>query len=441
MTRYRKHVTALLPFAAVLGAASPAMAGKFGALNKDYGGNLNMMLFTPDTPAAKPAILVAIHYCSGHASNVDGWFNAAADKNGFYIIAPDAGQNCFDSSATRAGDRADIVKMVQYVITQKNADKDRVFAAGFSSGGCMTNTLLAIYPDVFKGGSALPGFPAGAWPANDHMCSLCSQTTQPTQKTAQQWGDIARNAFAYTGTRPCVQEWVGGMDQYNFNLWLPSVVAQFSNLGNLDGGSPGTGAPSGWTRTVYKDTSGNIRLETNLLPGQMHDLTGLNLFGNVVSFLGLDKPTGACGLATTDSGGSGSGGASGTAGGSSTGGAPSGSAGASAAAGSSSGGASSTGGAPGAAGAPGVAGAATSSGGAFASAGAAPTGTSGAATAAAGAPATGTAGGGDSNNTDSGCGCSLAGVGTASNRSSLAALIGFVACVGAARRRQRSARA
>ena len=37
----------------------------------------------------------------------------------------------------------------------------RVFAAGMSSGGCMTNTLVAVYPDVFAGGSAMPGFPAG----------------------------------------------------------------------------------------------------------------------------------------------------------------------------------------------------------------------------------------------------------------------------------------
>jgi acetylxylan esterase len=51
--------------------------------------------------------------------------------------------------------------MVDYVVTNKHADKSRVFAAGMSSGGCMTNTLLAIYPDVFAGGSAMPGFPAG----------------------------------------------------------------------------------------------------------------------------------------------------------------------------------------------------------------------------------------------------------------------------------------
>ena len=99
---------------------------------------------------------------TGHSTTVHGWFDSYADANGFYLIAPDAGKNCFDASAARSGDKAAVVTMVNYLITNKGADKTRVFAAGMSSGGCMTNTLLAVYPDVFAGGSAMPGFPAQA---------------------------------------------------------------------------------------------------------------------------------------------------------------------------------------------------------------------------------------------------------------------------------------
>src|SRR3954454_16712507 len=114
MSKSFRH-TALSAFALATGllSASPALAG-WGTMNKDYGGGLNMALYTPAKPAAPPAVLVAIHYCSGHASDAK-WFDSAAETNGFYVIAPDAGQNCFDSSASRLGDRADIVKMVQYV--------------------------------------------------------------------------------------------------------------------------------------------------------------------------------------------------------------------------------------------------------------------------------------------------------------------------------------
>lgn len=307
--RFRHSAPAILQFATVLLAASPSLAAWQNGYA--FGATLKGDLYTPAKLGTPPAILVAIHYCTGNSGVTHSWFQSAADTNGFYIISPDAGKQCFDSSASRNGDKAAIVKMVDTVV-QLGGDKNRVFAAGLSSGGCMTNTLLAIYPDVFAGGAAMPGFPAGGWPSGDTTCTKCSSS--PPNNTAQQWGDIARNAFAFSGTRPCVQQWVGGGDEYNFHGWLPAVAAQFQNLGNLSSGTPGTGAPSGWTRTVYKDSAGNVRLETNLGPAsQKHDLSGAGLFGNVISFLGLDKPTGACGI-TGSTGTGGAGGATGTGG-------------------------------------------------------------------------------------------------------------------------------
>ena len=302
MTRYRFHVAALLTMNAGLLFAAGAQAGSW-ANSAPFGATLKGDLYTPTTPAAKPAILVVIHMCTGHSSTVHGWFDSFADQNGFYLIAPDAGKQCFDSSASRDGDKAAIVKMVQYLITNKSADKNRVFAAGYSSGGCMTNTLLAIYPDVFAGGAAMPGFPAGGWPAGDTSCTKCGSS--PPSTDGKYWGDIARKAFSWSGTYPCSQQWVGGADEYNFQGWLPGVAGQFQNLSNLGSGTADSSAPSGWSRTVYKDASGNVRLQTNVKSGQKHDLTGSGLSGYVVSFLGLDKPTGACGIDSPGAGGAG----------------------------------------------------------------------------------------------------------------------------------------
>jgi len=405
--------------------AAGAQAGSW-ANSAPFGATLKGDLYTPTTPAAKPAILVVIHMCTGHSSTVHGWFDSFADQNGFYLIAPDAGKQCFDSSASRDGDKAAIVKMVDYVVTNKNADKTRVFAAGMSSGGCMTNTLLAIYPDVFVGGSAMPGFPAGGWPAGDTSCTKCS--SNPPSTDGKYWGDIARKAFAFSGTYPCSQQWVGGGDEYNFNGWLPAVAAQFQNLGGLSAGTAGTGAPSGWTRTVYKDTAGNVRLETNLGPSsQKHDLETVSptLYSKVVTFLGLDKPTGACGLnTTTGTGGSGGSGTAGASGGSSVAGQ-----GNAAGAGNSTGSAGSRNGAGGAAsggaGAPsGSAGAPSTAGGAASSAGSpgtgsggAPSGSGGGSTgntagggkATAGAPGGNTAGASSGGSTSDSGGCTIAG--------------------------------
>lgn len=473
-TRFRHCLTAILPFATAMLAASPSFAGSWSALNKDYGGSLGMILYTPTTPAASPAIMVALHYCGGNSSNAKGWFDSAADKNGFYIIAPDAGGGadvCFDASLGRSGERADVVKMVQWVIDTKKADKSRVFAAGFSSGGCMTNTLLAIYPDVFAGGAAMPGVAAGGWPgtqSNPKRCQCSSGGwSQANPTDGKFWGDKARAVFQFTGQRPCVQEWVGESDEYGFYQWLPTVVAQFRDLGGLGAEAAGTGAPSGWTRKVYKDSSGNVRLETNSKPNQAHNLIGqAGLIDSVVGFLGLDKPTGACGLTTTGGGGMGN------TGGASGGGAPNGGGGNSAQGGASvttGGTASNSGGKTGAGGTTGSSGGSagggvivnggavslaggstsTGSGGAPGSGGSS-TGsggssnatfggnaTKGGASSASGAPnasgGSSSAGSGGGSN-DSGCSCAV--VGSDSGRS-LGALVGLTAVLGALVRRRR----
>lgn len=311
MIRFQYYLAALTVNAGLL-VATQAQAGSWqnGA---PFGATLQGDLYTPTTPGTSPAILVAIHYCTGNKSVVHSWFQSYAEQYGFYIIAPDAGKQCFDSSLSRDGDKAAIVKMVNYVLGNTQADKNRVFAAGLSSGGCMTNTLLAAYPDVFAGGAAMPGFPAGAWPAGDTTCTKCS--SQPPNTTGAQWADMVTKVYKYDGTRPCVQQWVGGGDEYNFNGWLPAVAAEFQALSNLGAGTSGTGAPSGWTRTEYKDSEGHVRLQTNLGPtSQKHDLSSANLWGQVVSFLGLDKATGACGISSSGGGSSSTGGAAGVGG-------------------------------------------------------------------------------------------------------------------------------
>jgi hypothetical protein len=446
MTRRIHLIAALLTIGAALLFAGRAEAAGSWQNGAPFGSTLQGDLYTPSTPAKPAAILVAIHMCTGHSSVVHGWFDSYADQHGFYIIAPDAGKQCFDSSATRSGDRAAIVTMVNYVISNKGGDKSRVFAAGMSSGGCMTNTLLAIYPDVFAGGSAMPGFPAGGWPAGDTTCTKCG--SQPPSTSGTYWANIAKMAFMWSGTYPCSQQWVGGGDQYNFNGWLPAVAAQFQTLGNLGAGMTATGR-SGWTRTEYKDSAGNVRLQTNLGPtSQMHDLETVmpTLYGDVVTFLGLDQPTGACGLTTSTVGGgdggagssssSGAGGSSSGAGGSSSGagGSSSGAGGSSSGAAGSSGGGggSSSGGGHGSSSGQGSSGAAGSSGG--------PSGSSSGATSS-GSSGSSNGDGGSSNeapggSSSSGCSCDLPG---ASGSGSAFALGGAVAfgLVGSRLRRSR----
>jgi poly(hydroxyalkanoate) depolymerase family esterase len=324
MSKLNCRVRGLLPLSALLLASSPALAGSWQT-GVNYGGSgPTMDLFTPTKVAASPGIMVALHYCGGSAGGVHSWFESLADQYGFYIIAPDAQGNCWDASPGRSGEKAAIVQMVQYVITNKNANSTRVCAAGASSGACMTQTLLASYAEVFAAGSALAGVPVGAWPAGDTTCSMCGQNAP--SKTAQQWGDIVRQADpSFSGTRPRVQLWHGTSDTtLNYPSMLDAEVAQWTNVFGVSNGTQQSGVPkSGWTRTSYG--SGTVVLEVNIGQGVGHDLTGQGFWSDVVRFCGLDQSptgTGGTGAGGAATGGRPSGGAS--SGGRATGGVPTG---------------------------------------------------------------------------------------------------------------------
>lgn len=275
----------------------------------DYGASTKMDLYVPTKVDASPGIVVSLHYCGGNAGSAKPWFQSLADKYGFTIITPGAGGNCFDAKPERSGERDAIVKMVKYVITQNHADASRVFAAGASSGACMTNALLAAYPDVFAGGSVLAGVPAGAWTGGNAY-----GWSTPAGNNAQAWGDIVRKAdTGFTGKRPRVQLWHGtGDTTLTYSQAFPAEVAQWTNVFGVTeaSGEKSTfqGGQDSWARTTYKDAGGAVVLETDVAQSAPHDLSGRGLWTDVVRFFGLDMDS------PTSGGGTGSGGAAGASG-------------------------------------------------------------------------------------------------------------------------------
>jgi acetylxylan esterase len=304
--RLRGRVVAAAGAAAMLAAtlvtfaAAPASAATLTEVT-NFGtnpSNLQMYLYVPDRLAAPAPILVAVHYCtgSGPAFYSGSQFASLADRYGYIVIYPSVtrASKCFDVSSPQAlrhdggSDPVGIVSMVRYVQQRYTTDPNRVFATGVSSGAMMTNVLLGDYPDVFRAGAAFAGVPFGCFATTNgsEWNSECANGT--IIRTAQEWGDLVRNAFpGYTGARPRMQLWHGTNDE---TLRYPNFgeeIKQWTNVLGLSQTPSSTDSPqAGYTRTRYGGTGGQAPVEAISMQGVPHNLPVDA--AEAIRFFGLD---------------------------------------------------------------------------------------------------------------------------------------------------------
>ena len=273
--------------------------------------NLQMHLYVPDRVAAKPAILLAIHYCggSGPGFHAQTQYASLADLHGFVVIYPTVTRSskCWDVSspaALRRGGGSDpvgLVSMVDYVKQRHNGDPGRVFATGTSSGAMMTNVLLGDYPDVFRAGASFAGVPFACFATTNGSEWNSQCAGGQVVRSAQEWGNLVRGAYpGYTGPRPRMQIWHGTNDE---TLRYPNFgeqVKQWTNVHGLGQTPAFTDTPQpGHTRTRYGGTGGMAQVEAISMQGVSHNIPVDA--AQVIRFFGLDgtQPTSTTTTTTT----------------------------------------------------------------------------------------------------------------------------------------------
>jgi poly(hydroxyalkanoate) depolymerase family esterase len=289
---------------ALAGVLLPATSSRAASLREvtGFGTNpsqLRMFLYVPARLMPEPAIVVAVHYCHGDAQAFynGSEFARLADQHGFIVVFPSvtqASDGCFDvaSSATLThdggGDSRGIVSMVEYVLQNHDADPEQVYVTGVSSGAMMTNVLLGAYPDVFRAGSAFAGVPFGCFAGSTSWNTECA--TGEIDRTAEQWGDLVRDAYpGYSGPRPRVQLWHGSDDEVLSSLNLAEAVEQWTDVLGVDRAPTTTEQDTprpGWTRTRYADAAGTVLVEAVSMADTPHNLPVQA--ADAIRFFGLD---------------------------------------------------------------------------------------------------------------------------------------------------------
>lgn len=203
-------------------AASAATVQQITAFGNNPTG-IGMYLYTPSNVVSHPSILVGVHACHGKGTDVCAQgspFAAQADKYGFLLICPSAvsSDGCWDVHSSSVlthgggGDASGIISMVDYVVHNKNGDASRVFVAGHSSGGMMTNVLVGSYPDVFQAGAAFAGVAFACFAQGSvSMGWNASCANGNVTMTGAKWAALVRAAYpSYSGTRPRSGDVLGG---------------------------------------------------------------------------------------------------------------------------------------------------------------------------------------------------------------------------------------
>ncbi|MFF8603155.1 PHB depolymerase family esterase [Streptomyces sp. NPDC015232] len=313
MSLTRTLASRLLGVIAVLGlavglnlpTASPAAAASLVQIT-NFGTNptgLLMHLYVPNSVRPNPPILLALHGCQGTGPSMYAStdFAAQADTYGFLVIYPSTypSGSCWDVSSDQAltrnggSDPVGLMSMITYAEQRYGGNPAAVYVTGQSSGGMMTNVMLADHPDVFKAGAAFMGVPYHCFATGSvrGWNPACAQGQ--VSKTPQQWGDLVRNTAypGYTGPRPRVQLWHGTADTILNHNNLGEEIKQWTNVLGVSPTPSATDSPAtNWTRTRYVDSAGTTRVEAYSLAGTGHQLPvqGSRMAADAIHFMGLD---------------------------------------------------------------------------------------------------------------------------------------------------------
>ncbi|MBR7837966.1 PHB depolymerase family esterase [Actinospica durhamensis] len=297
-------VTAAAGLTAVVAAAPTAAAASLVQVT-GFGNNptnLLMYEYVPNNVSSHPAILLALHQCTGTGPGFysSTAFASLADEYGFIVIYPTANRsgNCWDVSSSGAletngnSDPAGLMSMITYVEQHNNGDASRVFVTGASSGAMMTNVMLGDYPNVFQAGAAFMGVPFGCFYTGtvDGWNSACADG-QVTE-TGAQWAQQVYNADpGYSGARPRMQLWHGTADTtLNYNNFGQEILQWTTVLGVSSTPTTTDSPAANWTRTRYDNSAGTVEVEAYSIAGAGHVLPieGEGMEQAAIHFFGLD---------------------------------------------------------------------------------------------------------------------------------------------------------
>ena len=246
----------------------------------DFGsnpGHTRMFAYVPQKLARNPALVIALHGYSQSAAIYDrgsGW-SSLADELGFLVVYPEqqrasSPEGCFSwfvpgNVERDRGEALSIRQVVEYVVGRFGVDRHSVFVTGFCAGGSMASAMLAIYPDVFRGGAIIAGLPYGC----ATTVAEAFESMFGTRSTSR-LGDCVRTASRYTGPWPKISVWHGTEDTIVKPSNADDIVQQWVEAHGLKQEPDYVQCIDHHLRGVWENADGEPIIEAYTISGMGH---------------------------------------------------------------------------------------------------------------------------------------------------------------------------
>jgi poly(hydroxyalkanoate) depolymerase family esterase len=277
-------LTRFVAIVAIVAIASPdrAVAGSLDEISGfgDNPGKLKMFSYVPPGLPGGSPLVVVVHGCLQSARDVadhSGWIEMARTYR-FALLFPQTSKEneptfgCFRTwepayQQRDAGEPKSIQQMVAWLIDRENLDERRVFITGVSSGGLVTNGMLAAYPDLFAAGAAQSAYPYRCASTYSEIPACAAGEYRPSDG----WGALALQAYPdFDGHRPAVSIWHGDSDAVIRPTNLALQLEQWTTAIGIDSTADEVEVIEGHLRRRYNDANGIARVETYEIRGLGH---------------------------------------------------------------------------------------------------------------------------------------------------------------------------
>ncbi|MBB3900637.1 extracellular catalytic domain type 1 short-chain-length polyhydroxyalkanoate depolymerase [Methylobacterium brachythecii] len=256
-------------------------------------------LFIPSGHAGPRPLVVMLHGCTQSPDDFAAGtrMNELAQEDGIYVAYPGQtrganAQKCWNWFETRdqgreRGEAGIIAGLTRAIIAEHPIDPLRVYVAGLSAGGAAAANIARAYPDVFAGVGVHSGLAAGC--ARDLTSALMAMRAGAPGAELPGGESGFGTAQATQSVRVPTIVFHGGNDTTVNPRNGEEVLAQ-AGIDSLSQSSESGTRPGGhrYTRTLYRDTDGQVQAESWRVDGSGHAWSGGSSTGSYTDPLGPD---------------------------------------------------------------------------------------------------------------------------------------------------------